>query len=94
MSKRRMWISAILGLLLTGAPLLLIELTPQPGQSQRSMDKVLSVLTGPGVILSRPLLGVHNLGFFILTPLLNFGFWAAASYLATSMYARLHRSAP
>lgn len=94
MSKRRIWVSAILGLILTVVPLLLIQLTPQPGASQRAVDKALSVLTGPGVTVSRPLFGVHNLGFFILAPLLNFVFWAAAAYVAASMYARLHRTAP
>ena len=93
MRKRRLWICLALGLFLTISPILLMELTPQPGRQQGAADKVLSVLVGPGVVVSRPLFGIHNLGFFILAPLLNFICWSAAAYAVCAFYARLHRSA-
>jgi hypothetical protein len=90
--RRRIWICVVLGLILTVSPILLIELTPQPGGRQGTADKVLSVLVGPGVMVSRPLFGVHNLGFFVLAPLLSFLFWSVTSYAVVAFYARLHQS--
>lgn len=90
--SKRLWICLALGLFLTVSPVLLIELTPQPGSQQGAADKVLSILVGPGVVVSRPLFGIHNLGFFILAPLLNFICWSAAAYAVCAFHARLHRS--
>jgi hypothetical protein len=93
MKNRRLWICLALGLFLAASPILLMELTPQPGRQEGAADKVLSVVVGPGVVVSHPLFGIHNLGFFILAPLLNFIFWSAAAYVFCTFYARLHRSA-
>lgn len=93
MTKGRVWLCAALGLILTVAPILLIELSSQPGNDQGAIEEALSVLTGPGVLVSRPLFGVHNLGFFVVAPLLNFVFWSAACYLGCELYARLRKSA-
>jgi len=93
MRNHRLWICLALGLFLTVSPILLMELTPHPGRQQGAADKVLTVLVGPGVVVSRPLFGIHNLGFFILAPLLNFICWSAAAYVVCAFYARLHRSA-
>ena len=91
MTKGRLWMCAALGLALTVAPILLIELAGQ--KSQGVVDDALSVLTGPGILVSRPLFGVHNLGFFVVAPLLNFLFWSAACCVVCLLYARLRRSA-
>lgn len=92
MRKRRLLICLVVGIILTVCPILLIELTPQPGGQQRAADKVLSVLVGPGVAVSRPLFGVHNLGFFLLAPLLNFICWSGVAYALCTFYGRLRHS--
>ena len=93
MTRRRVWMCAALGLTMTVAPILLIELTGQPGNDRGAVEDALSVLTGPGVLVSRPLFGVHNLGFFVVAPLLNFLFWSAACYICSELYARLRKGA-
>jgi hypothetical protein len=42
MKNRRLWICLALGLFLAASPILLMELTPQPGRQEGAADKVLS----------------------------------------------------
>ncbi len=77
------------GLLCTVLPIPLIEMTPDGGVGQSGMNRVLSVLACPGMLVSRPLFGIHNLGFFVLTPLFNCVFWGAAMYLVVALFTRL-----
>jgi hypothetical protein len=82
-----------LGLALTLAPLLLMGMSSQPIRSHGVADRVLSALVGPGMLVSGPLFGIHNLGFFVLTPLLNFLFWSGISYGVIEFYERVLRRA-
>jgi len=69
-----------------------MELGPHMSGHEGSVDKMLSALVGPGVIVSRSLFGVHNVGFFVLAPLLNFAFWSAISYVSIAGYGRFSRN--
>ena len=89
MRPRRTWLCAALGLALTLAPLLLLGLNSHPIRSHGAADRVLSALVGPGMLISGPLFGIHNLGFFVLTPLLNFFFWSGLSYGLVELSARV-----
>ena len=93
MNKRRVWTCSVVGLMLTVLPILLMTLTPRPNGPQGAIEMVLSVLVGPGVEVSRPVFGVHNLGFFVFVTLLNFLFWSGITYAIAALSTRLHRDA-
>ena len=93
MNKRRAGACSGVGLMLTLLPILLMTPTPEPHRLQRVMEMVLSVLVGPGVAVSRPVFGIHNLGFFVFVPLLNFLFWSAITYAVGALSTRLRRRA-
>jgi len=92
MSRGRIWLCGAIGLFLTVVPGLLMEASPA-GSGGASGDRVLSLLVGPGVLVSRALFGVHNLGFFVLAPLLNLLFWSGVTYGAAEFYAHFLRRA-
>lgn len=94
MSKRQIWLCAAAGLLLTALPVLLLELSSQPGGGDQLVEEALTLLTGPGVLISRRLFGIHNLGFFVVAPLLNFLFWSAACCAISSACVRLYHHSP
>jgi hypothetical protein len=90
--KPRVAICVSTGMILTVLPLLLLAAMPVGTTQNGVAERILSVLAGPGVLVSRPLFGVHNLGFFVVTPLVNFVFWSAVTYTVLRCYARMWRT--
>jgi hypothetical protein len=90
--RQATWLMCLgFGLLCTLLPILLIEVTPDVSIGQGGMNRVLGVFAGPGMLVSRPLFGIHNLGFFVLTPLVNCVFWCGAMYVVIALFSALDR---
>jgi hypothetical protein len=93
MTTQRIWvISAVFGVVWAVLPILLIEATPNATDQQGFIERLLSFVAGPGVLVARSLFGIHSPGFFIAAPLLNWSVWTGITYLGIAGFNRLSRS--
>jgi hypothetical protein len=91
-TQRILLTSAVLGVVLTILPVLLIEATPNANSGRGIVDGILSLLVGPGMAVSAQFFGIHSLGFAITIPVVNWSFWTGITYLGIAGFLRLrHR---